>query len=154
MPAFGPVLSHVAWSHIILCQCGNRSQVPITPPQKLVLNSISRHSNTHSSVSTRGIDTNDDADLDIKVPALDRLVVLKTSWKPMSEELKQFVMFTSGTSAGSAKVMSTHYTLSISDFSLTEHVQLAYTVKRCSMYSRLHDLDGSIVSNIRCIVGR
>lgn len=33
---------------------------------------------------------------------------VKTSLKPMSDELKQFVAFTSGTSAGCAKVMSTH----------------------------------------------
>ncbi len=40
--------------------------------------------------------------------AAERLVVVKTSWKEMSLELKQFVELTSGTSSGSAKVMSAH----------------------------------------------
>ena len=37
-----------------------------------------------------------------------RAAVEKTSWKVMSEELKQFCSFTSATSAGSANSMSTH----------------------------------------------
>ena len=40
--------------------------------------------------------------------AAERLLVVKTSEKPMSVELKQFVLLTSGTSFASAKVMSTH----------------------------------------------
>lgn len=39
----------------------------------------------------------------------DRLSVLKTSSKPMLLVLAQFDSLTSGTSLGSAKVMSTHY---------------------------------------------
>ncbi len=41
--------------------------------------------------------------------AADRLVVVKTSWKLRSEELKQFEELTSATWWGSANVMSTHY---------------------------------------------
>jgi hypothetical protein len=36
-------------------------------------------------------------------------VVVKTLLKPMDESLKQLVLLTSGTSSGSAKVMSTHW---------------------------------------------
>ena len=43
------------------------------------------------------------------LPADFKLSVLKTSSKPMSLLLKQFVSLTSATSFGSAKVMSTHY---------------------------------------------
>lgn len=49
--------------------------------------------------------------IDIWGPA-DRLSVLKTSSKPMLLVLAQFDSLTSGTSLGSAKVMSTHYSRS------------------------------------------
>ena len=51
-----------------------------------------------------------DKDLRMVMSAPDeRLSVLKTSSKPMLVVLTQFVSLTSGTSFGSAKVMSTHY---------------------------------------------
>ncbi len=51
----------------------------------------------------------DDAGLAAEV----KLSVLKTSSKPMSVLLTQFVSLTSGTSSGSAKVMSTHFDFNI-----------------------------------------
>ena len=51
-----------------------------------------------------------EADLERAGSAADRAVVLKTSSKDMSEELKQLEELTSGTSSGLAKVMSTHWT--------------------------------------------
>ena len=47
-------------------------------------------------------------DLGIEKSAAERLLVLKTSSKLMSDEFWQFVAFTSGTSLGSANVMSAH----------------------------------------------
>lgn len=38
-----------------------------------------------------------------------RLFVVKTRLNPMSELLKQLVLFTSATSSGSARVTSTHW---------------------------------------------
>lgn len=72
--------------------------------------------NAHIATAAIGIDASHDFGVEMDGKASDlRLFVLKTNWKPMSVELEQFVSLTSGTSLGSAKVMSTHCNLRISD---------------------------------------
>ncbi len=63
----------------------------------------------HSSVTTKGIEASQDAVLLAVSAAEIKLFVLNTSWKLIFVEFEQFVSLTSGTSLGSANVMSTHY---------------------------------------------
>ena len=70
----------------------------------------------HKLITAIGIDTAHDLGVLRDGSASDfRPLVLKTNWKPMSVELEQFVSLTSGTSLGSAKVMSAHCSLQVSD---------------------------------------
>lgn len=66
------------------------------------------HSKPQTNVITAGIAASQVADLEKSASAPDKLVVLKTRLKPICEELKQLLEFTSGTSFGSANVISTH----------------------------------------------
>lgn len=58
----------------------------------------------------------------------DRLSVLKTSSNPMLLVLTQFTSLTSGTSLGSAKVMSTHYRGSELSLPSLEEDKSAHTI--------------------------
>lgn len=88
----------------------------------------------------------------------------KTSWKEMSEELKQLDSLTSATSAGSANSMSTHWLLKNQN-SVSYLIFLwifgcrgflekggkggnkwTYVVQCGSVDSRLDDLDGRLVT--------
>lgn len=77
----------------------------------------------HSKVITKGIEASQDAVL-LRVSAADfKLFVLNTSWKLIFVEFEQFVSLTSGTTLGSAKVMSTHYVKQFSDRELSTRVR-------------------------------
>lgn len=80
--------------------------------------------------------------------AAERLDVVKTSWKLMSEELKQFEAFTCGTSSGSANVTSTHWSLvSILIPNFPKDWFLAYVVYGSTMLCCFNDLYRHIVSD-------
>jgi len=77
-----------------------------------------------SSVTTKGIEPSQDAGL-LRVSAADfKLLVLNTSWKLILVVFEQFVSLTSGTSLGSAKVMSTHYRKQFSNRKQSKGVRL------------------------------
>ena len=100
----------------------------------------------------------------------ERLEAWKTKSISMSVELLQFWGVTSGTSSGSAKVMSTHYKLHACQrwlpsqrtfpeqqiFSFIHRIQGAktYIIQRGSMLCRLNDLNGSIIADLGGEVGR
>ena len=66
----------------------------------------------------------------------------------MSVVLEQFVSFTSGTSLGSAKVMSTHCSIKISDeICITSLKQNTHVVQSSSMLRSLDDLDRRVLAD-------
>ena len=76
----------------------------------------------HREITAMGIDASHDLGVERDGRASDfRLLVLKTNWKPMSVVLEQFVSLTSGTSLGSAKVMSTHCNVLVRDSTASSH---------------------------------
>jgi len=79
------------------------------------------------------------------------LVVVYTIWKPMLssgfDELKQFVLLTSGTSSGSANVISAHCVHFISHRLKNTWKPNTYIVERGAVLRRLNDLDGCIVAD-------
>lgn len=67
------------------------------------------YTNANANKAAIGIDVSSDEAMPIDRSAPDvKLVVLKTSSKPMLVVFAQLVSFTSGTSLGSAKVISAH----------------------------------------------
>lgn len=65
--------------------------------------------NAHSVIAASGIEaSHDTGPISTSAPDV-RLSVLKTSSKPIFDVFAQLLSFTSGTSFGSAKVISTHY---------------------------------------------
>lgn len=73
---------------------------------------------------------------------------------PTVLELKQFSRVTSGTSSGSANVISAHYH-GISTPSPTHYVpRITYIIKRRPMLRRLNNLNRSIVPHTRRIIRR
>ena len=78
--------------------------------------SVMAHSRAHRPASSNGVQTKylDEPSASAPEPESESLsdVVVKTSSKLISELLKQLVEFTSATSSGSAKVISTHCSIS------------------------------------------
>ena len=80
-------------------------------------------------------------------------LTVKKVLNPILDELKQLSGVTGSTSAGSAKVMSTHWkTISYRVFVLVV-VTRAYTVEGGAVLGRLDHLNGGIVSDLCCKVG-
>lgn len=85
-------------------------------------------------------------------------VVEYTIWKPMWSStfvvLTQFELLTSGTSSGSAKVMSAHYWNLLATMRLSCSGVCTHVVKSSAVLRKLNNLDSRVVSNLGCIVGR
>lgn len=77
----------------------------------------------------------------------ERLLVLKTSSKPMLVVFSQLDLVTSGTSLGSAKVMSAHCASHSSVMIVHRSRAVPYIVQSSPMLCRLNHLDGSIIAN-------
>ena len=93
-------------------------------------------------------------DLLMMVASEVREVVVKTSSNDMSDELKQLELFTSATSSGSAKVMSTHcLNQAMSVYFRGERFSVrAYIVKSSAMNCSLDDLNGCVIAYVDCEV--